>query len=283
MVNVFDYTDFRKYLAEYYEEKKRNNPRFSYQIIADKAGIKSKGFIYNIINGEKVLSKSNIFKLSKALDHNQYEADYFENCVAFSQSDDLLERKTLLEKLNKAKNIRKEPSKTQLLRKDQYEFISNWYHAVVRSIIGMYGFKGDYGLLAKMVNPPITATQAKHSVRLLEKLGLINRGENGDYTLSEAGLTTGKDVMSIAFQNFHIACIDLAKRAIAVFPVNKRNITGLTLGISEKSYDRICDEIQMFQSKIMEIANADKEANRVYQLNFHLFPTSDLSPESENL
>jgi uncharacterized protein (TIGR02147 family) len=283
MVNVFDYTDFRKYLAEYYEERKQNNPRFSYQIIADNAGIKSKGFIYNIINGKKILSKSNIFKLSKALDHNQYEADYFENCVAFSQSEDLLERKTLLEKLNKAKNIRKVPSKTQLLRKDQYEFISNWYHAIVRSIIGMYSFKGDYRRLAKMVNPPITATQAKHSVLLLERLGLINRGDNGDYTLSEAGLTTGKDVTSIAFQNFHLSCIDLAKRAIAVFPPNRRNITGLTLGISEKSYDRICDEIQMFQSKIMEIANADMEANRVYQLNFHFFPASDISAERESV
>ena len=283
MINVFDYTDFRKYLTNYYAERKRNNPRFSYQIIADKAGIKSKGFIYNIINGKKILSKSNIFKLSKALEHNQYEADYFENCIAFSQSDDTIERKTLLEKLNKAKNIRKEPSRTQLLRKDQYEFISNWYHVMVRSIIGMYGYKGDYRKLAKMVNPPITATQAKHSVQLLEKLGLINRGENGDCTLSEAGLTTGKDVTSIAFQNFHLSCIDLAKRAISVFPQNKRNMTGLTLGISEKSYDRICDEIRMFQTKIMEIANTDKEANRVYQLNFHFFPASDTSPEKENI
>jgi len=281
MVNVFDYTDFRTYLADFYSERKRSNPRFSYQMIADKAGIKSKGFVYNIINGKKVLSKSNSFKLSKALGHSQYEADYFDNCVAFSQADDILERKTLLEKLNKTKNIRKEPSRTQLLRKDQYEFISNWHHVMVRSIIGMCGYTGDYRRLSKMLNPPITATQAKHSVQLLEKLGLIKRMGNGNYTLSEAGLTTGKDVTSIAFQNFHLSCIDLARRAIAVFPQNKRNMTGLTLGISEKSYDRICDEIRIFQSKIMEIANADKEANRVYQLNFHFFPASDISPERE--
>jgi uncharacterized protein (TIGR02147 family) len=279
MVNVFDYTDFRKFLTDYYDERKRSNPRFSYQVIANKAGIKSKGFVYNIINGKKVLSKSNIFKLSKALNLNQYEADYFEICVAFNQADDILERKTLLEKLNKSKNIKKEPSRTQLLRKDQYEFISTWYHVMVRSIIGMYGYEGNYKRLAKMLNPPITATQAKHSVRLLEKLGLINRGKNGDYTLSETGLTTGKDVTNIAFQNFHLSCLELAKRAMAVFPLNKRNMTGLTLGISEKSYDRICDEIRMFQTKIMEIANADNEANRVYQLNFHFFPASDIPPE----
>lgn len=153
MVQIFDYADYREYLSDYYQERKRNNPQFSYQIIADKAGIKSKGFIYNIINGKKILSKSNIFKLSQALDHNQYEAEYFEHCVAFNQTSDLLERKALLEKMNNMKNFRKGPNKAQLLRKDQYEFISNWYHVMVRSIIGMYGFKGDYRWLAKMINP----------------------------------------------------------------------------------------------------------------------------------
>ncbi len=283
MINIFDYTDFRKYLADYYEDKKRDCPWFSYQIIANKAGIKNKGFIYNIMNGKKILSKSNIFKISQALGHNRHEAEYFENCVAFNQADNVLERKNLIEKMNKVKNLRKGTSKAQLLRKDQYEFVSNWYHVMIRSIIGMYGFKGDYKRLSKMVNPPITATQAKHSVQLLEKLGLINKKENGDYTISEASLTTGKDVMNIAFQNFHSSSTDLAKRAIVVFPMKSRNMTGLTLGISEKSFTRICEEIQTFQTKIMEIANADEEANRVYQLNFHFFPTSDISPERENI
>ncbi|HMA65910.1 MAG TPA: DUF4423 domain-containing protein, partial [Chitinispirillaceae bacterium] len=168
-----------------------------------------------------------------------------------------------------------------VLRKDQYEFISNWYHVMVRSIIGMYGFKGDYRWLAKMVNPPITPAQAKNSVDLLEKLDLIKKGVDGGYTISDSSLTTGKDVLSVAFQNFHISCADLAKRAIAVLPVNKRNMSGLTLGISEKTYQTICDEIQQFQTRIMEIADRDLDSDRVYQLNFHFFPTSDISPEKE--
>src|SRR5512133_3330344 len=106
MIQLFDYADYREYLADYYEERKRNNPLFSYQLLADKARIKSKGFIYNIIKGKKILSKSNIFKLSKALDHNQHEAEYFEYCVAFNQTSDLMERKTLLEKMNKMKNLK---------------------------------------------------------------------------------------------------------------------------------------------------------------------------------
>jgi len=281
MINLFDYTDFRKYLADYYNDRKKDNPWFSYQIIANKAGIKNKGFIYNIINGKKILSKSNIFKLSKALGHNRYEAEYFEQCVTFNQTDDILERKNLFERMCAIKNIGKKTSEVQLLRRDQYEFVSNWQHVAIRSIIGMHGFKGGYKRLAKIVNPPMSVTQAKHSVQLLEKLKLICKGKDGNYSISETGLTTGKDVINVAFQNFHFAATDLARRAITVFPVNKRNMTGLTLGISQKSYSSICDEIQIFQNKIMEIANKDDEANRVYQLNFHFFPISDIPSEKE--
>ncbi len=279
MINVFDYSDFRKYLADYYADKKKANPRFSYQIIANKAGIKNKGFIYNIIKGNKALLKSNIYKISQALGHTRYEAEYFETLIAFSQTADVAGRKYLFEKMSAMKNLGKATSAAQVLRKDQYDFYSNWYHIMVRLIIGMYEFKGDYKWLSKMMDPPITATQAKHSIQLLEKLNLIRKGVEGVYRISDTNLTTGKDIMSIAFQNFHMACNDLAKRAFTQFPLAARNMTGLSLGISKDGYKKICDEIQNFQTKIIEMANADHGADQVYQLNFHFFPTSKSSPE----
>jgi uncharacterized protein (TIGR02147 family) len=275
MINVFEYNDFRTYLDDWYGTKKRGNPNFSFQHIADKAGIKNKGFIYNIIKGNKLLSKSNVFKISKALGHNRYEADYFENLVAFNQAEDLTERKYLFEKLSKITNMGKSVSEVQILRADQYEFYSNWHHAMIRSIIGMYGFKDDFKWLARMINPTITITQAKHSVQLLEKLELIKKDDQGMYQVSKKNLTTGRELMSVAFQNFHVACTDLAKRAFTEFPLQNRNMTGLTLGISEKTYEKICMEIQAFQEKIMGIAESDDAADRVYQLNFQLFPTSN--------
>jgi uncharacterized protein (TIGR02147 family) len=279
MINVFDYSDFRKYLADYYADKKRDNPRFSYQIIANKAGIRNKGFIYNIIRGKKALLKSNIYKISHALGHTRYEAEYFETLISFSQTRDAAGRRYLFEKMSSMKNMGKTRSAAQILRKDQYEFYSNWYHVMVRLLIGMYEFKGDCKWLAKMIDPPITVTQAKHSVQLLDKLGLIKKDADGVYRISDLNLTTGKDVENIAFQNFHQACNNLASRAFTHFPPNVRNMTGLSLGISEEGYKRICEEIQEFQKKVIEITNTDRKANRAYQLNFHFFPTSKSAPE----
>ena len=279
MTNVFDYSDFREYLADYYADKKKDNPRYSYQTIANKAGINNKGFIYNIIKGKKALLNSNIKKISAALGHTRFEAEYFEALVTFNQARDATTRKILFEKMNAVKNMGKRKSAAQVLRQDQYEFYSNWYHVMVRMVIGIYPFSDDYRWLARMIDPPITAAQAKHSVRLLERLGLIKKGADGMYEISTLNLTTGRDVTSIAFQNFHLACNELAKQAFTKFPSDVRSMTGLTLGISDEGYDRICAEIQEFQTKLIEIANADKNVDRVYQLSFNFFPTSKSCPE----
>jgi uncharacterized protein (TIGR02147 family) len=157
---------------------------------------------------------------------------------------------------------------------DQYEFYSKWYHVAVRSLIGMYEFKSDYAWLARQVQPHLTPKQARQSVKLLLKLGLITRYKNGVFDITEKSITTGEEVTNLALQNFHVECSGLAAKAIGDLPRNKRNITGLTLGISENCYLRICEEINEFQKKIMLMADRDGNADRVYRFNFHLFPIS---------
>jgi len=136
----------------------------------------------------------------------------------------------------------------------------------------MYPFKDDFRWLAKNVFPPITPRQAKQSVQLLEKLGLIQRQKNGTFKLTSKSITTGSEIVSLAVHNFHKEAADLAKNALERVPLDKRNITGLTLGISGKTYLKLCEEIRQFRSKIVRIAEQDEEADRTYQLTFHLFP-----------
>ncbi len=41
MENIFQYIDYRKFLSDYYNEKKRADRRFSYRAFAMSAGLKS--------------------------------------------------------------------------------------------------------------------------------------------------------------------------------------------------------------------------------------------------
>lgn len=275
MINVFDYTEYRKFLADYYSDQKEKMPQFSYKYFANKAGFKNKGFVFNIVKGVKNLSKTSIFKISRAMDLNKSESDYFENLVAFNQAKDLDEKNHFYKRMETVKNRGNKKSDIPLIRKDQYDFYSSWYLSAIRSLIDMYEFKDDYKWLSQNVYPAITTKQAKNAVITLEKLGLIAKKNNGSYKVKDKTVTTGKEVSSLAVSNLHLETMKLAANALNQIPKNKRNITGLTLGISQKTYETICEEIQNFQSKIMELVEKDKDADRVYQLNFHLFPLSN--------
>jgi uncharacterized protein (TIGR02147 family) len=277
MPNVFEYTDYRKYLLDYYLAKKKDNPSFSYTCFSARAGLKNKGFLHSVLHGSKNLSKSSIVKLVNAIGLKKIEADYFENLVFFNQAMDLIERTYFCEKLNSISHPSRSVTVVQQMRRDQYEFYSKWFHSAVRSLIDMYHFKDDYAWLAKKVFPPISTKQAKMSVALLEKLGLIEKRRDGSYKLTSRNITTGSEITALAALLFHKEAAHLVEHALDTLSRDKRNITGLTLGISEIMYKKICDEIQAFRERIVSLVQDDHEADRTYQLNFHLFPITNIS------
>jgi uncharacterized protein (TIGR02147 family) len=281
MPKLFTYNDYRKYLADYYGEKKANNPAFSYQNFSKAAGFSSKSFVFNVIKGRKNLSRSSIVKMAEAVSLNATESAYFENLVYYNQARDHRERKFFFDKLNSMPIRDRQAAKAKQLRKDQFEYYTKWYNTVIRSLIDMYDFRGDYKWLAKRVSPPITPLQAKKSVQLLQRLGLIKKNGRGKYTVTDKVITTGREFQSMAVQQYHIENMKLAENAIRTLPRDKRNISGLTLGISQEGYEKTCRLILECQDRIMEVAEKDEKADSVYQLNFHFFPVSKNGPAKD--
>jgi uncharacterized protein (TIGR02147 family) len=273
MINLFDFTDYKAYLEHYYLKKKSENPRFSYQVFARTIGFNNRGFIYNIIKGSTHISKSHCIKISKALGHTKNETEYFENIVFHTQAKSEEERTYFLEAAQKVRTLKK--SKVQSTTNDQYEFYSKWYHSAIRSIIGMFSFKDDFQQLGNKLTPPIPALQVKNSVHLLERLGLILKGDDGIYRLSDKSIRIGSAISQTAKNNFHAECTELAKNAIVSAPTDTRNVVSLTLGISKSTYKMIIDETEQFKNRIVELAAATDNADRVYQYQLILFPLSN--------
>jgi uncharacterized protein (TIGR02147 family) len=274
MDSIFAYIDYRTYLADYYKQHKALSPAFSYQMLSDKAGFSNRGFLHNVITGSKNLSKSSAVKLSQAMRLKPVESDYFENLVSFNQAKNLRERNYFFDKLNAIKCNLQGSAAMRELRRDQYEFYAAWYISVIRSLIDMHGFKNEFRKLAKDVFPAIKPKEAKKAVQILEKLGMIKKRKDGSFMVMDKIITAGREIVQLGLQNFHLQTLELAKKALQELPKDKRNISGLTLGISKKTYDAMCKEIEAFQARLLAMAEADRDAADVYQLNFHFFPVS---------
>jgi uncharacterized protein (TIGR02147 family) len=283
MPDICRYTEYKKFLQDYYEEARSKNPGFSYRVFSQKAGIKSRGFLYNVLQGRRSLSKSNVFGLSQAMHLNKYESDYFENLVAFNDAATLKKRNHFYERLSAIKLNGDTAWKPQITRSEQFEYYSKLHYSVVRSLIDLRGFDGDYDILARSVRPRITPGQARKAVELLERLSFIKKQENGDYVVTGKSITTEPEVESLAVLNLHKQAGELALKAIDELPKEQRNVSGVTLGISKRVYKQVCEEIEAFRMRLLQIAEADKAADSVYQLNFQLFPVSMLPSQRKKL
>jgi uncharacterized protein (TIGR02147 family) len=274
MPDIFSYTDFRKYLADYYDERKALSKSFSYKVFSEKIGFKSKDFIFRVINRGKKISRSSAFKISRAIGHSPEESRYFENLVSFVQAKTSGEKEFYFNQLSMNTKRKNGSSTVRHLDQKQLGLFSEWNHLAIRAIIELVEFKGDFAWLARQLYPEITPKLARRSVAYLEKIDLIRKDEKGIYRVTSKALSTDAEVQSVALAGFYRYCTVLTANALENLPRDKRNITGLTLGISKKSYDEIVDRVNRFREEIAEIANRDDEADSVYQMQFAFFPLS---------
>ena len=269
---IFEYLDYREFLKDYYNAKKEANPAFSLRVFSDKIGFKAKDFISRVMNGDKNLSSQSIPKVASGLRLGKHETEFFIALVKFNQAETTEERNGAFEEMQTVLKVVRFAEKQHLLGHAQYMVYSHWRHLTIRSLIGMYGFDGDYEALARRVHPRITAEEAKASVKLLEDCMLIKKGKNGKYVLTENAITTGDRTSKLALRGFHQDCLKFAADSIDRDPPGTRHISGLTLGISQEGYERIVERINAFRKEIALIAEEDENSDKVFQLQFALFP-----------
>jgi uncharacterized protein (TIGR02147 family) len=278
MIDIFQYTDYRKFLHDFYEAEKKRNPHYSHRYIAQKVGFTSSGFFSKILQDKTNISNDLALQFADFLKLKKNEAEYFGLLVFFNQAKSHADKKRWFEKI-----VAFSKSKVIIVQVSQYEFFQKWYYVAIRELLAFYKFSGDFQQLGRMIDPPISEAQAKKAVLLLEKLDLIKKDENGVYRQTDTLIGAGYDVKSVAINNFQISMLDLAKESIDRFPKDERDISTLTLSFSKELYNTIHEKLKGFRRDILELVKNDANAvDRVYQVNFQIFPLSKYHREANH-
>lgn len=273
MVNVFSYTDFRTYLRDFHEQAKRENPHFSYRYIARKVGFRSPGYFTQLLQGKVNLSQTLLHRFVPLLKLNRREAEYFELMVHFCQAKTQEEKQRLFERMGAYKELA-----AHIISPDQYELYDKWYYAAVRDILCFYPFRGDYRELAQLVEPAISTREARNAIELLRRLGLIERTPDGRYVQTDAVVRARARGYDVALARFAMVMMDRARDAIDRLPREERSISWVGFAVSERTYERMREEIVAFRSRMLRLAEQDPDPRRAYHLNLQLFPVSKPYP-----
>ncbi|MCL2688463.1 MAG: TIGR02147 family protein [Chitinispirillia bacterium] len=267
MNRIEHYDNYRDFLKDYFEEKKRTSSFFSSRYFCRKAGLSSPSLYQEVVEGRRNLTQRTIPAFVKGLGLTDKDAAFFNTLVHYNQSKTQQEAELYLEQLRKLR----EKVKAQIVSQDHHDYYSKWYHTALRELACLIDWKDDYEKLAQSLNPPITQKEAKESVELLLKLEFIVKKKDKYYQSSPA-ITTGTEAMSSSIRSVNKQFCELGMRALDVFARDERCISNMTIGISRQAYEQIVQEAGEFNDRVRSIVNNDKESETVYNINFQMFP-----------
>ena len=143
--NLSAYTDFRQYLKDFYEFKKRTQSSpiraYSYATFSAAADIKSPNYLKLIIDGQRNLSDSMIKKFAQALQLTREQVDEFKALVHYGQAKDPLDRNRCLKVLA---DIRvNQQIKTGAISTQVMEKVPNWVTWVLYALVDQNGVSFD--------------------------------------------------------------------------------------------------------------------------------------------
>jgi uncharacterized protein (TIGR02147 family) len=272
-ISISSFLDYREYLKAYIDAAREMGEQVTNRSFAEALGINSSSWLSNVLSGAKGITIETARAISGYLGHNDWERKYFEILIGFNQAKTVAKRNLYFASL-KQHLLQKGYSYLHVLEEDQYEFYSKWYYTAVRSLLGMIPMGDEFNRISRLTSPSITAMQAKKSVKLLLRLGLIRKNGEGLYELTGTAISTGQDVKSLAVANFQRATMQLGIEAIDRYPRSVRDISTMSVGISEAGFKKIAALLADCRKNIADIANNDQSADRVYQINLQVFPLS---------
>jgi uncharacterized protein (TIGR02147 family) len=266
-VHVFDYLDYREFLRDVYQCNKAVDAKFSCRYIAAKVGFKSASYFTQILHGRTDMTSAMALRFAEFLKLEPRETQYFELLVLYARARSTTEKRCYLEQLGAFRE-----SKARLVPPEHYEFFERWYHTAIRELLHIQPFDGDCALLARRLRPAVPVAKVRESIELLLRLGMARKDGERIVRTDAVSTSTGEAVRAVQVDQFHAACLDLAKASIDQIPRQERNLSTLTMTLSPQARERVEQEIGEFRRRILALAESDRGETEVYHLGIQFFP-----------
>lgn len=266
---IYDYVSHLSYLNDMVEFYKKESKVFSFRYFAKKSGFASQSTLKFFLSGKRNLTAESIVKVCKGFQLDPMESKYFENLVQMNQTKSNEEKNKFFQEMLKIQRRKK----IRLISSDQYEYFSKWYHPAVRELVRCNDFQNDPKWIARRITPMISVIEARESLRLLERLGLILKDSYGNYKQTERALSTDREILSMVARGFHREMGIRAIETLDTIGTDRRDFSGVTFGIPSNRIQELKDKINDFRKQLTaSLGTLEEDTDEVYHLNIQLFP-----------
>lgn len=265
--DVLQYTNYRVYLRDYYEFKKKTVSAFSLRFFAEKAGLSSHAHLKLAIDGKRNITKNTATKLIHGLGLENQRAAYFESLVFFNQATTDEDKKIYYAQLLKASPR----SRLHKMDKAQLRIFKEWHHSAILEMVGLRDFRPIPDLISKRLRGLVSPSQVTESLNLLLELGLLVKTANG-YRQSNPLITTDDEVQDMMVKLYHFQMLKLSSSMLSELPGTERDVSALTFGIKRSDFANLKKHLQLMRKELLDFSAKAGEAEDVVQVNIQLFP-----------
>ena len=266
---ITEYNDYRIYMRDFYEERKRIS-YFTWREFASLAGFVSPTYLKLVCDGKTRLSKPGIEKVARAMGLEGFDYTYFGLLVKFGNAKNAVEKEAALRDLGREASM----NKIRIIDADTFHFYETPACPIVRELAPLMP-DADPSEIAGKIKEKTSALDVRDILQFLVKAGLLVKTGKDTYEQTEKSLKGSKTAIPLAIRSMNKNMAALAEKSIERDSVIERNFSGVTMGINESTYARIVDVINDCRKKVIDIARECQDINQVYRLNLQLFPLTD--------
>lgn len=277
--NLFDYFDYREYLQDYYGFHKKRNSAYSYRLFARKAKLGSPNYLKLVVDGKRRITDRTLFQFSRGLGLSKDEEKYFRELVMYQEVSDPDSKEVHLRALLKYQ----EKQRTAVpLKAERIKFLLDWHHSVVRELVNLIDFSESPKWISQRLGGKISEEQAKESLELLQRLGILLKNKDGKLEQKEPLLTSSDEVPSHVLRSLHRTFLRKIINSILSIPLEKRELSGLLISVPNKRLKELKEEIKEFRKKLNRKYGLDKNTDEVYYIGLYAFPVTQGAKKNEN-
>lgn len=266
---IYEYTDYRAYLTDFYRSQKAKNPWYSFRVFADRANLASPNYLKLVMDNKRRITDKTLERFVKGLNLNSLEAQYFRALVKYNECFDHTQKNFLKDELARLRRI---AGTVPVVRSNDHDILKHWYTWAIREMVLLKDFVLDPRAIVARLRNSISEQSASFSLTLLKRLNYIGTLPSGRSVLRAPVLSTTHEISSTSIRNLHGQFLRLAYDAVFTLPVAERSINGVTIALPTAKIDEVREKIKLLCKEISEMFDETYQNDNVYHVVVTFFP-----------
>ncbi len=270
-MELISYTSYRKYLADYYAEKKSLRSGFSYRSFAQRCGIKSPNYLQLVIQGQRNLSLEMAAQVGKAMQLTADERRLFCSLVKKDHAQDEITR----EQAHREWLVALKRLVTKVIPQEQVEILSSWYFLLVRELVFLPDFEPTGLWVSQRLQALITPSQAEDALLRLQRAGFLKQDESGRWRASDPVIDTGPEGFNeLKVLKFHQDTLKVWSQNLNRLNSKEREMGLINIPIAKKKIPWLKEKMRQFQEEIIGSLQEETNPEEIIQLGVYLLPVT---------